>query len=106
MRTSSFKRLLGIDEKLRLVLFGLESVIGLDLDLNEIHRLFAENPLGSYALRKCERATVMALVEEYEPESVWLAIETKLIDESRFDSIVTNAEWHWFRWQKQVESRS
>lgn len=97
----AYKRMLDINDELRLVLFGLESAMGVDLDLNEIARLFRGPAHGRYEFRRCRRAVVVGYVEEYEPGDILFEIATNLLAEERFDRILSNAKYHWLRWERQ-----
>lgn len=98
------RRLLTVDDHLRLVLFGLECVLQLNFDAKESERMFDDSRRGGTGEKRYtfhrSGPEVSGFVEEHEPESVWLEAKSTSVREAQFDAIIENAKYHLFRWRR------
>ena len=96
------KALITIDDRLRLILFGLQCLMGVSFQRKAIEKIFydSENDQVSakqYLLCKNKSVVISGQVVEYEPESILLSISSKTIDQLKLDEIVENAQYEFYR---------
>jgi hypothetical protein len=74
--------LITIDDHLRLFLFGLSCVLQQDLTTREVDRVFSD-AMGNqavareYLLCDTKRARVAGFVDDHEPETIMITVETR-----------------------------
>ena len=95
------KVLLHIDDELILILFGLECALDVELDPDETERLFANAKDNvshqEYVLRQLADFTVTGRVDDHEPGTVWVCIESRKAYSPTLKQIVERARYQRFR---------
>lgn len=91
-----------IDDRLRLVLFGLECAFNVEFDPKETERIFQDAKedqisFKEYTLCHVPPLRVFGQVEEYESEEIRLFIEgpQKIVDQ--FRRVIELSEYHYLR---------
>lgn len=97
--------LLTIDRELRFTLFGLENALGVEFDVAAVEQVFMHevehgSADGNYILYESLRVRVLAYVEEYEPETVWLTVENLKGDEVKAADIAERAHYQILRMEQ------
>ena len=103
--TQSARRLTTIDDSLRFALFGLECMLGVEFIVNEVERIFRDAQADQVSVKEyrlCERGAlrVSGLVEEYEPDSIWIHVEGGSIGQARLDELFERAGYQALRLKK------
>ena len=91
-----------IDERLRFIFFGLQSILGITFSGKTIEEIFSnseDNQVSEkkYVLVESKKHKIYCFVEGYEPETIILYVDSKSIDQTRLDFIVENSEYEFFR---------
>lgn len=89
--------LLVIDNKLRFVLYGISILLGINMRAVEIERLFegaasSDSRAQSYEFHRSPRVSVTGLVDEHEPETVWLSVAAPKFDQAELKRLIEAAE--------------
>jgi hypothetical protein len=89
--------LLPIDGQLRLVLYGLAIFLEAVINAKEVERLFAHSESGDrnaqdYVFYDGPRAKIYAHVDEYEPETVFLHVESKQLEQQTLERFLDTAK--------------
>ena len=100
---------LPIGLRLRFALFGLECALGVSFNGVECERVFrdaAEDQVSAkhYLLFEAQHLVVSAFVDEYEPESIWLRVQSGRSVAEMVRRVVEGAEFHAFRLRESEES--
>jgi hypothetical protein len=82
-----------IGDTLRAILASLEKSLGVRLSNGEVERLFAESEADQVSAKRygfflSAKLSVLALVDEYEPETVWIQVDGTRRQEKAFRKIV------------------
>ena len=95
------KVLLNIDDELILILFGLECALDVELDPDETERLFVDaNDNVShqeYVFRQTPDLMVTGHVDDHEPGTVWICIESRKPYSPTLKQIEERARYQRFR---------
>lgn len=99
------RSLLVIDDRLRFVLFGIQSAVGRWFPGKVIEQIFRDSANDqvsqkSYVLFDSPDLQVFGAVEEHEPESVWITVRSGRLDQGLLDQIVENAGFEVYRIRK------
>lgn len=102
-------QLLSIDEALRFVLFGLECTLDVELNPAIVEQVFSDTEADAvsakrYAFWSGPGMEVTGHVQEYEPESLWLTIQSQRVHKPSLSDIVERAKYHVLRWAKWQEA--
>ncbi len=74
-------QLVTIDDHLRFVLFGLECTLDVEFSVDAVEKIFSDGEQDAvsekhYKLWASKQQSVTGHVEEYEPEDVWLTVQS------------------------------
>jgi hypothetical protein len=99
------KELANIDEGLRFALFGLECALGVEFSVREVERVFRDVRNDQVARREYRffdgnHLRVTGVVEEYEPESIWLDVEGGALDQRGLAELLERAKNQAIRMRK------
>ncbi|MDQ2800643.1 MAG: hypothetical protein M3Y13_13525 [Armatimonadota bacterium] len=99
------KEILGINDDLRFVLFGLECALGVEFNASETERVFIDYLNGSWEAKHYlffERPglRVVGQVEDHEPETLWLIVDSRKEWQPSLASIVERAHFQVYRQQR------
>lgn len=100
-----------IDERLRRTLFGLRCVLDVNLSGAEIERIFSdaqEDPVSAkdYTLFSGRSVEVQIHVDEYEPESAHIEVQSKTVSQERLESIHEDAGYDMIREQRGIDQET
>jgi len=95
--------LVTIDNQLRLVLFGVECVLNIELNTAEVERVFLDGENNSrgelhYIFWSDPSDEVTGYVEKYEEGTLWLTVNSKREYATKLSAINKRAEYQVFRW--------
>jgi len=101
-------KLLIIDLKLRLALYGLECALGVSFDVVQCERIFhdaANNQVDvkQYVLYNSSTLIVSGRVDDYEPESIWLHVEGVTGIADTVHRVLEGAEFHLIRLRRSLQ---
>ena len=79
---NTLSELVMIDENLRFILFGISCRLGIDMNSMECDKIYSDMRDGqfsnkNYTLFSRKDLEITAVVDEYEPESIWIKIILK-----------------------------
>ncbi len=91
-----------IDATLRLALFGLECALRVEFSVREIERVFQDEredqqSAKEYTFFDAGGVRVSGSVDEYEPESIWLRIESPQVSQAFLDNLLERARYQALR---------
>lgn len=103
------EELLVIDDSLRFVLFDLECLLNVELHPGEVERILTEAQADAvsakqYTLWNSGGLSVTGRVEEYEPGTLWLRVESKKAFSPSLSEIAQRAKYQVFRIQRRQEA--
>jgi len=89
--------LLSIDQELRFILYGIATSLDAVINSNEVERLFAHSEAGDrtaqdFVFYDGPLSKVFGHVDEYEPETVFLHVESKRLDQKTLERYVVTAK--------------
>ena len=95
-----------IDSKLRLIFFGVQCVLDIELDPRIIDKVFKDSEedatsAKSYTFWEERNTKFYGEVEDYEPESITLNILSKKITAKELKRIISRAEYEVYNTQKE-----
>lgn len=75
-------QLVTIDDQLRFVLFGLECALDAEFSVDVVEKIFSDGEQDAvsekcYTLYAAKHQSVTGFVEAYEPEEVWLTVQSQ-----------------------------
>jgi hypothetical protein len=96
------QELLGIDEQLRLILFGLECTLDVEFNSAETERVFADEREGgsspkNYVFYERPGLRVIGQVDDYEPGDLWLVVESRRHFQPSLTVITERAKFQVYR---------
>lgn len=99
-------QLITIDDQLRLILFGLECALDAEFSVEAVEKIFsdgAEDAVSEkrYTLWDGPRLKVTGFVEQYEPEDIWLTVQSAKVFTPTLPIIVERAKYQIYRLDKQ-----
>ena len=101
-------QILGVDERLRLVLFGLECALNVELDPSVVETVFSDAAYNltnvRYTLWTGAGVQVTGYVEDYEPGTLWLTVRSRRRYEPALALVVERASHQMLRWIKWREA--
>lgn len=95
-----------INSKLRLVLFGIQCVLDIEIDPKDIDKVFRDSEEDAtsakrYTFWEDGKTNFYGEVEDYEPETIILNIISKKITSEELKRIISRAEYEVYNTQKE-----
>ena len=95
-----------IGVELRFVFFGLESALGVSLDVEEMERVFSDAKTDAvsekqYVFRQKPRVT--GTVDHYEPGTIRVVVEHRHWTDGKLEELTENAHYHVHRLRKDCD---
>ena len=95
-------QLVSIDNQLRFVLFGLECALDAEFSVEAVEKIFFDGEQDAvsekhYKLWAVNHQIVTGHVEAYEPEDIWLTVQTQKPFNPSLAAIVERAKYQVYR---------
>ena len=87
-----------ISDRLRYILFALQCIFQIHFDRKVIDQVFedSENDITnskSYTFWIDSKLEIKGFVEDYEPEMIWLTVNSRKLKKEQFDFIIMKSEY-------------